>query len=124
MFTKWDKILIIVLIVASAASYPAIRHFFPGGRYVSIEVSGEEIKVVRLGLQKEISVRGINGESIIRFDEFGAKFVESPGCDNKCIGAGYVKDVGDVIRCVENGVTLRVIGSGGGDRVNPDFITR
>jgi len=115
VFTKWDKILIIVLIVASAASYPAIRHFFPGGRYVSIEVSGEEIKVVRLGLQKEISVWGINGESIVSFDEFGARFVESTNCDKKCIDAGYVKDVGDVIHCVENGITLRVIGAGGGE---------
>ncbi len=124
MFTKWDKILIIALIVASAASYPAIRHFFPGEKYVSIEVLGEEIKVVRLGLHKEISVRGISGESIIRFDEFGARFVESPSSYKKCIGAGYVKDVGDVIHCEENGVTLRVIGSGRADRAKPDFITR
>lgn len=125
MFTKADKILIVVLIVVSAISYPAIRHFFPGGTFISVEVSGKEVSVVRLGLHKEIMVRGRIGESTIRFDEKGGRFVKSPCKDKKCIEAGYVGNAGDVIRCEENDVTLRVIGiKGSGVDDGIDFITR
>lgn len=125
MFTRADKILVIVLIVLSAASYPAIRHFFPGGTFITVEVAGEEVSTVRLGLSKEITVWGKIGESTIRFDERGARFVKSPCSDKKCIEAGYVRDAGDEIRCEENDVTIRVIGNGGwGLRSGVDFITR
>ena len=125
MFTRADKILIIVLIIISAVSYPAIRYLFPGGTFISVEVAGEEVSAVRLGLNKEITVKGKIGESTIRFDERGARFVKSPCSDRKCIEAGYVRDAGDEIRCEENDVTIRVIGNGKwGLRSGADFITR
>ena len=126
MFTRADKILIVVLIVISAVSYPAIRHFLSDGTFVTIEVSGEERRVVRLGLDKEITVKGKIGDSTIRFDRKGVRFVGSPCEDRGCIEAGYIKDEGEVLRCEANDVTIRIIG--GDDKGTKgrgiDFITR
>ncbi|MBN1574461.1 MAG: NusG domain II-containing protein [Deltaproteobacteria bacterium] len=126
MFTRADKILIVALIVVSALSYPAIRHFFSGGTFVSIEVSGEERRVVRLGLDKEITVPGKIGDSVIRFDEKGVRFVDSPCVDKNCIEAGRIKKEGEVLRCEANDVTVRIIGANGKSAKGRgiDFITR
>jgi len=126
LFTRADKILIVVLIVISALSYPAIRHLFLGGTFVTIEVSGKERRVVRIGLDREVTVKGKIGDSIIRFDRKGVRFVDSPCEDRSCIEAGYIKDEGEVLRCEANDVTVRIIGvdDKGTKEKGIDFITR
>ena len=85
-----------------------------------------ERRVVRLGLDREIIVEGKIGDSTISFDRKGVRFADSPCKGKKCIEAGYIKNEGEVLRCEENDVTVRIIGvdDKGTKEREIDFITR
>jgi len=121
VFTRADKILIIILIVLSAVSYPAIRHLSAGASFLEIEMDGQTKTVVRMDQDRDITVEGRLGTTVIRIDESGARFVQSPCADKKCIESAPVKDAGEIAVCVPNRVMIRVLGE---NRVKTDFISR
>lgn len=121
MFTRADKILIITLIVLTAASYPAIRHLSAGASFLEIEVEGETGMVARLDQDRDITVEGRLGATTIRIDESGARFIQSPCVDKKCVESAPVRDAGEIAVCVPNRVMIRVLGE---NRVKTDFISR
>lgn len=121
MFTRADKILIISLIVISAVSYPAIKYLSPGGSFLEIEVEGQTRMVVRMDQDRDITVQGRLGTTIIRIDESGACFIQSPCVDKKCIKSDPIEDAGEIAVCVPNRVMIRVLGE---NRVKTDFISR
>lgn len=121
MFTRADKILIIALIVLSAASYPVIKHFSAGASFVEIEVEGQTMMVVRMDQERDITVEGRLGTTTIRVDESGARFIQSPCADKTCLESAPIKDAGEIAVCVPNRVLIRVLGE---NRVKTDFISR
>lgn len=121
MFTRADKILIITLIVLTAVSYPAIRHLSAGASFLDIEVGGETVMVARMDQDRDITVNGRLGPTTIRIDRSGARFIQSPCADKKCIEAAPVRDAGEIAVCVPNRVMIRVLGE---NRVKTDFISR
>ncbi len=116
-----DKILIVVLIILSLASYPAIRFFAKTGSILEIEVLGEEYMVVPLDVNREIVVPGRLGDSVISIEDGTARFKSSPCPHKMCIKMGSIKDAGEMAACVPNGVLIRVLGKGD---IKTDFITR
>ncbi|MBN2223800.1 MAG: NusG domain II-containing protein [Deltaproteobacteria bacterium] len=121
MFTRADKILIISLIVISAASYPALKYLSQGGSFLEVEVEGETMTVVRMDQDQDITVEGRLGTTIIRIDENGARFIKSPCVDKKCIKSAPIEDAGEIAVCVPNRVMIRILGE---NRVKTDFISR
>jgi hypothetical protein len=121
VFTRADKILIISLIVISAASYPVAKYLASRGSYLEIEVDGQTREVVRLDRDGDITVEGKLGPTTIRIDERGARFVGSPCVDKTCIESSPIKDAGEISVCVPNRVMIRVLGE---SRVKTDFISR
>lgn len=121
MFTRADKILIISLIVLSAVSYPAIRHLSVGASFVEIVVEGQSRMVARMDQERDITIEGRRGTTVIRIDESGARFISSPCSDNKCLESAPIKDAGEIAVCVPNRVMIRVLGE---NRVKTDFISR
>jgi hypothetical protein len=115
VFTRADKILIVALILVSAAGYPAVKLATPKGSYLAIEVGGERTTVVAMDDYRDVEVRGKLGPSTIRIDETGARFVDSPCADKTCIKSAPIKDAGEIAACVPNGVMIRVLGSNGED---------
>ncbi len=121
MFTRADKILIISLILISAVSYPVIKYLAPGGSFLEIEVEGQTMTVVRMDQDQDIEVEGRLGTSVIHIDKEGARFVQSPCVDKKCIESDPIKDAGEIAVCVPNRVMIRVLGE---NRVKTDYISR
>jgi hypothetical protein len=121
VFTRADKILIITLIALSALSYPAIRYLSAGASFLEIEVNGQPGTVVRMDQDQDITVEGKLGTTIIRIDESGARFIQSPCADKKCIESAPIKDAGEIAVCIPNRVMIRVLGE---NRVKTDFISR
>jgi hypothetical protein len=121
VFTRADKILIISLIVISALSYPAIRYLSPEASFLEIEAQGETKTVVRMDQDRDVTVQGRLGTTIIHIDESGARFIQSPCVDKKCIKSAPIKDAGEIAVCVPNRVMIRVLGE---NRVKTDFISR
>ena len=121
MFTRADKILIIILIILSAVSYPVIKYLSSGASFLEIEVDGQTRIVARMNQQKDITVEGRLGTTVIRIDKSGARFIQSPCADKKCIKSAPVKDAGEIAVCVPNRVMIRVLGE---NRVKTDFISR
>ena len=121
MFTKADKILIVVLILLSLASYPVIKFCAKTGSVLEVEVLGEEYMVVPLNIDREIVVPGRLGDSVILIEDGKARFTSSPCPHKMCIKMGSIKDAGEMAACVPNGVLIRVLGKGD---IKTDFITR
>lgn len=121
MFTRADKILIISLIIISAASYPVAKYLSSQGSYLEIEVEGQTRCVVRMDRDQDITVEGRLGPMVVRINEDGARFVQSPCVDNKCVESAPIKDAGEIAVCVPNRVMIRVLGE---SRIETDFISR
>ena len=121
MFTRADKILIISLIIISAASYPVAKYLASRGSYLEIEVEGQTRSVVRMDRDRDITVEGRLGPTVIRIDDDGARFIQSPCIDKKCIESAPIKDAGEIAVCVPNRVMIRVLGE---SRIETDFISR
>jgi hypothetical protein len=111
VFTRADKILIVALILVSAAGYPVIKLTAPKGSFLAIEVGGERTMVVSMDDYRDIEVMGKLGVSTIRIDEKGARFVDSPCADKTCVKSAPIKDAGEIAACVPNGVMIRVLGN-------------
>jgi hypothetical protein len=121
VFTRADKILIVILIVVSAAGYPLIKYFFQGGAYLEISVEGQVKETVSMDRYTDITVQGRKGISVIHIDETGARFTQSPCVDKKCIESAPVKDAGEISACIPNRVMIRVLGD---NNISTDFISR
>ncbi len=121
MFTRADKILIISLIAISAVSYPAVKYLSGRGSFLEIEAQGETVTVVRMDQDRDVTVQGRLGTTIIRIDENGARFIGSPCTDKKCVKSAPIEDAGEIAVCVPNRVMIRVLGE---NRVKTDFISR
>jgi hypothetical protein len=121
VFTRADKILIIALIVLSAISYPAIKYLSAGASYLEIEVDGQTRAVARMDQYRDIAVEGRLGTTTVRIDADGARFVQSPCADKKCLDSAPIRDAGEIAVCVPNRVMIRVLGE---NRVKTDFISR
>jgi hypothetical protein len=121
VFTRADKILIIALIVLSTISYPAIKRLTPEGSFLQIEVEGKTADVVPMDQTGNITVTGRLGRTTIRIDDHGARFVDSPCPDKKCVSSAPIRDAGEIAVCVPNRVMIRVLGN---NREGTDFISR
>ena len=113
VFTRADKILIVALILVSAASYPVVKLVCPVTSFLAIEVGGERTTVVEMDDYRDVTVMGRLGVSTIRIERDGARFVASPCADKTCVKSAPIKDAGEIAACVPNGVMIRVLGSDG-----------
>jgi hypothetical protein len=121
VFTRADKILIISLIIASALSYPVAQYLSRQDSYLEIAVEGQTRRVVSMDRDRDVTVEGRLGTTTIRIDERGARFIQSPCADKKCIESKPIKDAGEIAVCIPNRVMIRVLGE---NRVQTDFISR
>jgi hypothetical protein len=121
VFTRADKILIISLIIVSALSYPVACYLARQDSYLEISVEGQTRRVVSMDRDRDVTVEGRLGTTTIRIDERGARFIQSPCVDRKCVESDPIKDAGEIAVCIPNRVMIRVLGE---NRVKTDFISR
>lgn len=114
--TKWDKILIISIIVISLFSIGAITYTKNQVQklYGIIEVNGEEQEVINLTEVDEIYTIKIENDdnyNIVEVNHGSIRFIEATCPDKDCIRIGNLDAPGEVSVCLPNNVTIRVEGS-------------
>lgn len=118
VMTPWDKVLIVILLVLSLASYVAIRSLFPhdSDKIALVELNGKE--VMRLSLDPEIPSR----QRRLKLDKGYAVFDVSRGkirvlpMDDKlcskhiCSKTGWIEKQWQMIVCLPNKISVRIVG--------------
>ncbi|MEJ5187425.1 MAG: NusG domain II-containing protein [Candidatus Geothermincolales bacterium] len=87
---------------------------------LSVRVNGEEVMKLELSENREISIRGWQGESFLEIREGRVRMVESACPDKLCVRTGWISRPGESIVCLPNRVVLEIKAPGGG----PDVINR
>lgn len=121
-----DAVLVLLLVVASAASLVLLSRANAGekGSMAVVEVNGKEVKRVALGdgqKTRTLIVRGVNGASTIEVKGGRVRMLESRCRDRICIRQGWIDSRGETIVCLPNRVVIRVTGkrgTGGGGQVD------
>lgn len=105
---KGDIIVILSLIFITLIWF-SFSFFQKGAPQVNIYLDGK--------IQQTFLLSGIKGEEIIsagsckiRVTKDGAEFLSSDCEDGLCVKRGLMKNVGDVMACVPEGVTVEITG--------------
>lgn len=111
--TKRDKILILILIIIALTSYTAIHLWGMGqqGKTAEIFADGklvQHIDLQNVTRQKEFSVQGPLGKTVVQVQNGKARIVSSPCPDKICVRMGWVKMPGQSAICIPNQVLLRI----------------
>ena len=115
--TRADKILIGCLLILTLGSYPLIRDVIATGEgdMVRIEVNGREFANVSLQDDQTILVPGPLGNTEVVIHEHEVFVQDSPCRAKICVKMGHVSQAGQMVVCVPNKVSIRVLGKKGQD---------
>lgn len=111
--TKWDKALIVIIIVASILGLYFVKSgtFNSGTKYVIIEVDGKEYKKISFGsniIGKTIDINTEFGYNKIEFGNQKVRVVEAD-CPNKLdVKQGWISSTGEVIVCLPNRLVVQI----------------
>lgn len=106
---------VIILIAASLLVYTSILVYAgPAPSQLIISASGDEW-IYPLDTDREISIDGLIGTSIIKIDKGQAYFLDSPCKNRTCINSTGLKHTGDWNACLPNGVFIRISGTSGSE---------
>lgn len=110
-----DKVLIGVLLLLSLGSYPLIRLAIASGEgeMVRIEANGKEFAIVSLQDAQTLLVPGPLGNTEVVIHEHEVFVADSPCRAKICVKMGHVSQAGQMIVCVPNKVSIRVLGKKG-----------
>lgn len=113
--TKYDKILIILVVLASIFGMYLVRERASNynKKYVEIIVDGTEHSKYILDntIEKEIEVVTDNGYNIIHIKN-GQVLVEESDCNNQlCVRKGVIEEPGEIIVCLPHKVVVQITGS-------------
>lgn len=105
---KGDIIVILTLVFITLVWF-SFSFFQKGAPQVNICLDGE--------IQKTLLLSEVEGEEIfsvggckIRITKDGAEFFSSECEDGLCVKRGLMKNIGDVMACVPEGVTVEITG--------------
>ncbi|MFM1515563.1 NusG domain II-containing protein [Helcococcus ovis] len=111
--TKGDKILILILVIFSLlfAFYITNVNKKVTGKYVSIQVNGEEINAIRFSkdiIGKKYTIKTKYGKNVIEFGDDELKIIESSCLDKLCIKQGKISQVGQLLVCLPNRLVIEI----------------
>lgn len=118
--TKWDKILIVSIIVISLFSIAVITYNKNNTQviYGIIEVNGEKQRVINLKEVDEtytIKVENNDDYNTVEISNGSIRFTEATCPDKDCIRIGSLDAPGEISVCLPNNVTIRIEGSSNKD---------
>ncbi|MDW7667405.1 MAG: NusG domain II-containing protein [Bacillota bacterium] len=113
--TKYDKILIIMVVVISLFGMYFVKEKASNynKKYVEIIVDGTEHSkyVLDNNIDKEIEVITDKGYNIIHIQN-GQVVVEESDCNNQlCVRKGVIEEPGELIVCLPHKVVVQITGS-------------
>lgn len=109
--------MFVILLLMSFASLMFVRSFNPVGTFCVIESPIHTVERFPLAHDTTVAVTGTIGTTSIRITSNGVWVVDSP-CPNKlCERMGRIKNAGEVLACVPNGIVVRIEGVSGLDAI-------
>ena len=103
---KNDIILALVILALGIIMLGAYCLFSEKGSYVEVTLDGELYGVYSLDEKARIE---INDTNVLVIDR-GSAYMESACCDNQtCVKQGSVSEVGQIIVCLPNRITVTVV---------------
>lgn len=112
--TKWDKLLIIVIVIVSIYGLYAVKTgaFNEGTKYVVVDVNGQEYKRISLGpnmVGKTIDIETKYGYNKIEFGDEKVRVIEADCPDKLDVKQGWISRPGEVIVCLPNLLVIEII---------------
>lgn len=121
--TKGDKLLVVFIVLLSVFSFGYINRFAfsTQEKYVSVQVSGQEIKKILYDEQligHSIPVDTDYGHSLLELGDDQVRFLEADCPDQICIQKGYISRIGETIVCLPNRLVIEIKGEQGEDDID------
>lgn len=104
-----DRILFLLLIISSAAGLFYTREAFSLGHDVVIEVSGNPVYTLSLDANREISIEGTHGRTVLEIRNGKVRMKEADCSNQLCIKQGWISR--GTIVCLPNSIVV-IIGRG------------
>lgn len=121
--TPLDRLVVLVLLLATGASFVLLGRRPPGERVV-VEQAGRVVFTAPLDAERTVALSGPHGETIVAI-RHGRACIAAASCPNKvCMGMGEVSRRGELIACVPNGLLLHVEGGAGDEAKDYDLLSR
>ena len=109
--TRYDKFLIIGLIVLALASLVAVRYMAGGTDTIVVQVDGREAIRASLNEDQRFTVHGPLGVTEIEVKDRRARVVDSKCRKKTCVHTGWIDKPYQTIICAPNRVVISLIGS-------------
>ena len=119
--TRWDILLLMVLILLTVASVFAFRLTKSQGTDIWISVDGRPVGFYPLNEDRTIKVKGPIGITVVRIHNGQAAIIEAPCPHKLCQKMGPIPSHGDVMICIPNRIIVEIKGGKGRET---DAITR
>lgn len=118
--TKWDKYLIVLILVISISSMFYIKNLATNqdDKYIVIEVNGSEYKKITFSDKDKAKYLDIDtqyGFNKLQIEEGKVRVIDASCPDKLDVKQGFIKDVGEVIVCLPNRMVVEIKGE-----KNPD----
>lgn len=104
-----DRILFLLLIIASVAGLVYTREAFSLGSDVVVEVNGKPLYTLSLDADTEISLEGTRGRTVLEIKNSKVRMKEADCANQICIKQGWISK--GTIVCLPNNIVV-IVGSG------------
>lgn len=119
--TRGDWIVVLVVLVAAALSYPAAGVAAEGSADTATIESPAGSSSVSLSEEADLHVEGRTGGLDVRVSGGSVRVFSARCPDKRCMRMGPATEPGDVIVCVPNGISVTI----GGERADAlDAVSR
>ncbi len=125
MVTKWDKAVILLVLMVALLSYIVFSFAIFGEQAEGIEVfvDGEEYasySFAEIKNEKFLRIETEHGLNILKITEKGAVMTDASCPDKMDVKSGEISKAGQMIICIPNKVSVRVTGK---NKLNVDKVT-
>lgn len=110
MFNRYDKILVVLLVLFNAGLFYYFGTGFNKGDWVVINVADKNVARFPLKADRVVQVQGPLGTTEVKIHQGRARIVRSPCKLKVCIKSGYIQYADRLSACLPNKVVVRIEG--------------
>jgi len=107
--TRLDRVVVLILLLATVASFMLIGRA-PRGDRVVVEQRGRVVFSAPLDIDRVVALTGPLGETVLEIRDRQARILSSPCPRKVCIGMGRIARQGQFLACVPNELLVRIEG--------------
>jgi hypothetical protein len=105
-----DKILLLLLVLGTIATYYFVERMAGVGTTILVEVNGEPRYKADLSSPAEFSIQGTLGHLRIKVHEGRVAVIEADCPNHLCVRTGWRSRAGELIVCAPNRTVVRIVG--------------